>query len=737
MKASLLHFMNYFIGDTLASTSDVLEKRKTKMIFWFCVLISFFLIIYLPVLGSISTGTMLLGLLTVSVLTTNLFILKKYNQVDTVVKITFTLLMSFIQITLVLAAPANPTGYFLWSILLIASASFLLGKRWTIFLTLYTLAGISITSFFVSKGILVTDLLNIAPIEDISKINMFSIIKLGIPLIFIVIVLIEFVGINKSTNAQLTNSLKTKEDLIQKITEKESALSRILDSAADIIYEIDSNEEITFVNTAFEKALGYKYSELKQLNTHDLIPNPFRNKRLQFNYNQIKNKIGVTYDEFPILSKNQETIWIGQKTNMIFDDNGKFVKAICVARDITKNKEVKDNLKKAKQLAEDAAMAKARFLSAMSHEIRTPMNAIIGIVNLMDDQEFSEEQKEQIGSLKFSANNLLELIKNILDFNKLEENKIELQKKDFKLFEITKFVHLGLEKLAAEKGLELKINIDQKLPTNLIGDPLRVSQILNNLAHNAIKFTDNGAVTIDIIEQLQNEELVEIYFSVTDSGIGIPKDKLELIFEDFKLAHNETIRQGAGLGLSLSKKLVELHKGKIYVESEIGEGSKFSFLITFEKKAKTAPGTLVGNSNNYSLTGLAQSNNILANKKVLIVEDNIINQKVTSKILKKWDMNIDIAANGKIGIEKVQSKNYDFVLMDLQMPIMDGIEATKAIRMMGGKYAKLPIIALTASAVLEIKQNAIQAGLDDFITKPFKPDHLFEKLVHFSELRNV
>ena len=736
MRELLPRFMRYFIGESLAATSDILEKRKTKMVFWFCVLISLFLIVYLPVLVTISTGTLYLGVLTISVLISNLFILKKYKQVDTVVKITFTLLMSFIQITLILAAPANPTGYFLWSLLLIASASFLLGKRWTIFLTIYTLVGISITSFFVSEGIVATELLNITPIDDISKINLSSPFKLGMPLIFIVIVLVEFVGINKNTNTKLVSTLKVKEELIQRITENEASLSRILDSAADIIYEINLNEDITFINSAFKEITGYNFSELKEIKTHDIIPEPFRTKRLQVIFNQIKNKIGVHYDEFPIVSKDQQTIWLGQKTNMIFDENGNFIKAICVARDITIDKEAKENLKKAKVFAEDAALAKARFLSSMSHEIRTPMNAIIGIVNLMDEQQFSIEQKEQINSLKFSANNLLELIKNILDFNKLEEDKIELQKKDFTLHELTKFVNLGLKKLAIEKGLNLKFNIDQKLPNHLIGDPLRISQILNNLVHNAIKFTEKGTVTIDIIEQSQNEDTVEIYFSITDSGIGIPKDKLELIFEDFKLAHNETIRQGAGLGLALSKKLIDLHNGKIYVESEIGIGSKFSFVLTFDKKPKTAPGTLSGDSNNYSLSGLAAGNNILANKRVLIVEDNIINQKVTSKILQKWDLEIDIASNGKIGVEKVQNEDYDIVLMDLQMPIMDGIEATKTIRALGGKYSKLPIIALTASAVLEIKQNAIKAGLNDFISKPFKPDNLFEKLTFFVSKRD-
>ena len=211
------------------------------------------------------------------------------------------------------------------------------------------------------------------------------------------------------------------------------------------------------------------------------------------------------------------------------------------------------------------------------------------------------------------------------------------------------------------------------------------------------------------------------------------KDKLELIFEDFKLGHSETIRQGAGLGLALSKKLIELHNGKIYVESELGEGSKFSFILSFEKNAKTAPGTLSGHSKNLSLSGLAAGNNILANKKVLIVEDNIINQKVTSKILQKWKMNIDIASNGKIGVDKIKNEDFDIVLMDLQMPVMDGIEATKQIRALGGKYNSLPIIALTASAVLEIKESALKSGLNDFISKPFRPDALYEKLVHFSK----
>jgi len=341
------------------------------------------------------------------------------------------------------------------------------------------------------------------------------------------------------------------------------------------------------------------------------------------------------------------------------------------------------------------------------------------------------DQVENLNTLKFSSENLVTIINDILDFSKIESGKLELEEVDFDLKYIIKSIHHALSGSALDNGIKLQMKYDSALPKFLIGDPVRLSQILNNLIGNAIKFTSKGHVIIQVELKSSSEKEIEVLFSVMDTGIGIPENKLAAIFDNFTQASSDTTRNygGTGLGLAISKQLVELKGGKINVESIEGKGSHFYFSLTFKKSDQN--GKQLGFKQTENSNFITHS---LKGVKVLLVEDNKINQIVVGKFLSKWEVETDIAENGEEALKMVQNKDYNLILMDLQMPVMDGFEATRKIRALGGKFSKLPIIALTASAVLEIQEEAFSAGMDDFITKPFDPKLLNSKIHAFAQV---
>lgn len=377
--------------------------------------------------------------------------------------------------------------------------------------------------------------------------------------------------------------------------------------------------------------------------------------------------------------------------------------------------------KEAKDKAEEAARSKSDFLSVMSHEIRTPLNAVIGTTYHLIEESPRKDQLVQLKNLKLSSENLLSLINNILDFSKIDAGKVEFEQNHIKLKEYTQRT-LELFKIPAEnKGLSLQFRYDDQLPEIVILDKLRLNQILSNLITNAIKFTDSGYVRLKITHDYTNNSRSGVRFSVEDTGIGIEESMQESIFEAFQQAYSSTTRKygGTGLGLSITRKLVEMMGGKLEISSKLGYGAKFIFTLNFPigDPAKIKSQT----DNTFDLKGL----------KILLVEDNEMNVMVATNILKKWNVEIDLAENGLIAVEKAEKTAYDCILMDLQMPEMDGYEATRQIRAMGFKK---PIIALTASAMLDKTTKMAEVGLDGAVTKPFNPKDLFqaitEKLFH-------
>jgi signal transduction histidine kinase len=376
--------------------------------------------------------------------------------------------------------------------------------------------------------------------------------------------------------------------------------------------------------------------------------------------------------------------------------------------------------------AEKSSQAKSEFLSTMSHEIRTPLNAVIGMTNLLMMGSPRPDQKDNLDILKFSANNLLALVNDVLDFNKIESGKVVFENIKFNLTELLQNVCGGQRLKAEEKGLDFKLEIDDNIKDReIFGDPTRLSQIIFNLISNAIKFTHNGTVWVKIAQIEDRHNTVTVEFCVKDTGIGIEKENLDAIFEPFTQESITTTRQygGTGLGLAIVKRLLELQGLQMRVVSMPDRGSEFSFNMEFPVPTET----VVEQAEKQPLA--LSGPDSLSNIRVLIAEDNMVNVMLMKKLFSKWGITPTIAENGERAIEMVQYGNFDIILMDLQMPILNGFDAAVEIRKMPDpKKANTPIIALTASALFDIKERVFSSGMNDYVSKPFKPDELREKM---------
>lgn len=496
----------------------------------------------------------------------------------------------------------------------------------------------------------------------------------------------------------------------------------IIDNIPGIVYIKDLEGRYMLINKKMEEMLHTTAAHIIGQTDETLVSDSAR--YLEYKYSDDKVRINKTMCTFEdvINQPNGEVQYLWVSKFPLLDDMGE-VRHICgLATDITERKEVELKLLKAKKEAEQARAAQESFLANMSHEIRTPMNGIIGMGNLLMSTPLNEEQKEFTENIGESAHNLLAIINDLLDFSKIKSGKFQLEHSPFKLRQLLNRTLYPLQFKADEKLIGLELLIDENVPDILIGDSLRLQQIVINLAGNAIKFTSKGGVSIHVSCTDQENGHIDLCMSVKDTGIGIPENKLGYIFESFTQDNANSSRKygGTGLGLAIVKQLVELQYGEISVTSALNKGSVFSLSIPYK----------VGNEVSVTedpINNADESQSMLNGISVLVAEDNLINQKVVKNTLLRQGATVELAFNGKEVIELLKNKQYDVILMDLQMPEVDGYRATRYIREV--LKNNIPIIAMTADALKGEAERCFEAGMSGFISKPFEPRELYEQIL--------
>ena len=501
----------------------------------------------------------------------------------------------------------------------------------------------------------------------------------------------------------------------------------VLESTGDQIFAADLSGKYTIFNDAHKRLMVECYGQEIQLDMdpetmacHRFDTGEFRGACIKA-YSGEPNSVFFEFGDPSI-----RRFWTHATFNPMFE-GGQLIGITVFIRDASESKATETELMAEKEAAQADAKAKSAFLSSMSHEIRTPMNAILGLTEILLQKKHDETSVENLKAIKFSANNLLSIINDILDFSKIEAGKFGFEIQPFDLFHVLEEINKGIQVSAKARNLVYDFQISPSIPRFFRGDSVRLSQILLNLLGNSLKFTKAGRIllAVDVIGESDAE--IEIEFKVSDTGIGIPKSQLSNIFNSFTQVHrnNRFNSQGTGLGLSITKRLVELQQGSIEVESEVGKGTVFTFRLRYFK------------ANQRDLEPESEGEEIRSNHfqnlKVLVVEDNKINQLLAKQLLTSWGVTVEVANDGFEAIAKLQRRTFDLILLDLQMPEIDGFEVTRFVRKtIKAPANQIPIVALTADAFTETKQLTQNAGMNDFITKPFQQKDLLRVLRKFS-----
>jgi PAS domain S-box-containing protein len=517
---------------------------------------------------------------------------------------------------------------------------------------------------------------------------------------------------------------------------QESQYARsLIEASLDPLFTISPAGKITDMNNASVNITGISRENLIGTDFFDYFTEPAKAREA---YQQVFAKGFVA--DYPLIIRDHKLTDVLLNGSVYKDEQGNVLGVVVVARDITDQKRIATELKEAivfaelavgiaeeakikaesaTLIAETAVKAKQQFLSNMSHEIRTPMNAIIGFTKVLLKTDTSPKQKEYLQAIKMSGDALIVLINDILDLAKVDSGKMTFEQTPFKMaLSLSAMLHLFEPKIR-EKNLDLVKEYDTKIPEVVLGDPVRLHQIILNLVSNAVKFTNKGKITVSVTLLNEDDKYATIEFAVKDTGIGISQNKLEKIFDNFQQASSGTSRLygGTGLGLAIVKQLVEAQEGTIDVKSKIDEGSTFGFILRFQKtKAEVE-----------SEAELMELDTEIKNIKVLVVEDIALNQLLMKTLLDEFGFGCDIAANGKIAVEKLQASTFDIVLMDLQMPEMNGFEATDYIR--NTMQSNIPIIALTADVTTVDLAKCKAVGMNDYIAKPVDEKLLYKKIV--------
>lgn len=502
---------------------------------------------------------------------------------------------------------------------------------------------------------------------------------------------------------------------------KGSFYEAVVEDGSDIIFIVDFTGNILYHNSSVHETLGYRSRSLIGKNFFDyILPETLSDLKSKFKKSQ--KRAYTEQVEFQFLCKDQTYRFLEfNAINLKFKENLRGFILDC--RDITERKRDAEELVR-------LGKAKEQFLANISHEIRTPINGIAGMATLLSHSQNADEQETYLSAIRNSAENLKVIINDLLDLSAIASGKLKFEKIPFNLNDLLPSLLNTFTYQAREKRLALGHTIDEDLNRMLLGDPVRLNQILINLISNAMKFTHSGSIHVSCKSDRDQKSTLWVRIEVADTGVGIPTEKLSTIFESFSQADASVTRKygGTGLGLTIAKQLVELQNGKITVNSEENVGSTFIVLIPYNKPKNIPRSTSAAKkkkgdeSKSYSLD-------------VLLVEDNDINRLYAKSILKNWNCYTETAENGLVAIEKLKAGTFDVILMDVQMPVMDGYETTKAIRMMSGTVKDIPIIALTANATEADVERCLAAGMNDYLPKPFSPNDLYNKL--FDDMKIV
>ncbi len=559
----------------------------------------------------------------------------------------------------------------------------------------------------------------------------YSVVSFSILILVLVILFYYRSHINKKArqvleekNTKITEQKILLEKAVSELRESEEKQKSLISNILDGIFIIQNNR-LLYVNEAGEQISGYSFYDLQELKFQDIVhPDDqalvVNNHRRRLRGEKVPNSY-----QFRLIHKNGNIVNVLISAGAISYHGQKAI--LGTLKDITNQKKYEDALILEKKQAEQATQSKSMFLAGMSHEIRNHLNSIIGIADVLKETKLTDEQMEYLNIIDVSGNNLLNIINEILDFSKIESGHVILEKEEFSISKVVKDV-ISLHEINTKKtNLYLKADISKEINDIVIGDPVRVSQVLINLVSNALKFTDNGGITIKIVPVTRQKSGkakndIALKFMVIDTGIGISKDSQNKLFKPFSQTHAAVERKkgGTGLGLVISMHLVEMMKGKIGIVSDVGKGSTFWFTAKFQV------------SDAQLLKGEPGAKEILTKDrtKILLVEDNVLNQHLTTNILTKGGYKTDVAENGKVGLDLYKKNIYNIVLMDIQMPVMDGIEATRMIRKfentVAGNDRRAKIVAVTAHTKEGEKQRLFEAGMDLYLSKPFKASDLID-----------
>lgn len=501
--------------------------------------------------------------------------------------------------------------------------------------------------------------------------------------------------------------------------EQQKLLQDIIDNMPLVVFIKDKQGRYRIVNNKMIEVLGEPSAHILGKSDGSLqIPADRRKLYEETDRQVLMEKKTVVAEDILLVNGHKRYFWVTKLP--LLDENGS-VMAICgIANDISNFKEVEQDLRKARDEAENSRLAQEYFLANISHEIRTPMNGIIGMTDLLVTTELDKDQREFAESIQESALNLLNLINDLLDISKINSGKFKLESTTFDLPEAVRKAVYPLQFKADEKQISLEVIVEPSLATTVVGDPLRLQQIIINLASNAVKFTEQGGVTVRVASVADGDTDIIVQIQVSDTGIGIPEDRIADIFDTYTQSDFNIARQygGTGLGLAIVKQLVEMQRGAISVQSRVGEGSTFTVSIPY------AIGKEVRHER---LTQPAEGRNIdLTNLRVLVAEDNTINQKVVTYMLQNVGATVHIANNGREALEAMLHNHFDIILMDMQMPEMDGYEATLTIR--NRLQMNIPIIAMTANALKGEAEKCFEVGVNRFISKPFNQQELIQEI---------